>query len=51
MGGSASTFEVVSFNRSPNKLGIKTGRGTVAMSRTNVEKWLSTGATLVSRKR
>lgn len=45
-----SQFEVVHYNRSPNKLGLKwkNGRGqAVAMSRENVEKFISNGATLV----
>lgn len=42
-------FSVVSFNRSPNKMGIRSGGRTVAMSRENVAKYISNGATLVGR--
>ena len=42
-------FSVVSFNRSPNKLGIRSGGRTVAMSRENVAKYISNGARLVGR--
>ena len=42
-------FSVVSFNRSPNKMGRRSGGRTVAMSRENVAKYISNGARLVGR--
>ena len=51
-GALGGTFEVVPYNRSPNKLGIKAGNfRPVAMSRANVEKYLVNGATLMKKKR
>lgn len=47
-----SKFEIVHYNRSPNKMGIRsvgTGRA-VAMSRENVFSWIKNGAILVSQK-
>ena len=54
MGGFTSSgrerFSIVSYNRSPNKMGIRTDRGkTVAMSRENVSKYIANGADLVGR--
>lgn len=45
-----STFQIVHYNRSPNKLGIKGGRNTVALNSTNAAKWIVNGATLIKRK-
>lgn len=43
-------IEIVPYNRSPNKLGIKSGkRQPVAMSRANVESFIFNGATLVRK--
>lgn len=51
IGSSGSQFEIVHFNRSPNKLGLRwsnTGRP-VALSRSNVEKFISNGARLIKQ--
>lgn len=44
-------FEIVHFSRSPNKLGIRSGGRTVALSRSNIEKYIMNGATLVNKNR
>lgn len=50
IGSGGVTFEVVPYNRSPNKLGLAyEGRRPVAMSRANVEKYIAGGATLVRK--
>ena len=51
MSGSGETFEIVHYNRSPNKLGIRSGGRAVAMSRENVARYIMNGATLVNKKR
>lgn len=50
IGSAAESFEVVSYSRSPNKLGIRSGNRTVAMSRANVERYIANGATLRKRR-
>ena len=43
-------FSVVSYGRSPNKMGIRSSSGrTVAMTRENVSSYIANGATLVGR--
>ena len=43
-------FSIVSFGRSPNKMGIRSSSGrTVAMSRENVASYIANGARLVGR--
>ena len=52
IGSGGGTFEVVDYNRSPNKLGLRyEGMRPVAMSRANVEKYIAGGATLMKRGR
>lgn len=51
MSGGGGQFEIVHFNRSPNKLGIRSGGRTVALSRDNVAKFISNGATLIARNK
>lgn len=51
MSGGGERFEIVHFNRSPNKLGIRSGGRTVALSRANIAKYIMNGATLVQKKR
>lgn len=51
MGGGGDRFEIVHFNRSPNKLGIRSGGRTIALSRGNIAKYIMNGATLVSKKK
>ena len=51
VGSGSEDFEIVHFNRSPNKLGIRSGGRTIAMSRANVAKYISNGATLLSNKK
>ena len=53
IGSGSNAFEIVSFRRSPNGLGIKpSGRGnTVALNSTNAAKWISNGVTLVEKKK
>ena len=47
-GGSPSTFKIVDYNRSPNKMGIKSeNRQPVALNTTNAKKYLSTNVKLV----
>ena len=49
-GSGTESFTIVHFNRSPNKLGIKSGGRTVALSTTNATKYLTNGARLIDRK-
>lgn len=49
IGSRGDQFEIVSYNRSPNKLGIRSGGRTVALSRGNVESYIGNGARLVFR--
>lgn len=51
IGSGGEDFEVVHFNRSPNKLGIRSGGRTIALSRANVAKYIANGATLISNKK
>lgn len=52
IGSPGETFEIVSYNRSPNKMGIRTENGRrVALSTANLEKYLNNGATLLKKKR
>ena len=44
-------FEIVHFNRSPNKLGIRSNGRTVALSRENAAKYIQNGVTLVGKKK
>lgn len=44
-------FEIVHFNRSPNKLGIRSGGRTIALSRENAAKYIMNGVTLVHKSR
>lgn len=53
IGSSGAQFEVVPFNRSPNKMGLKwTGSNSrpVALSRANVASFIANGARLMKRK-
>jgi len=53
IGSAGAQFEVVPFNRSPNKLGLKwtgSNRQAVALSRANVAIFIANGAKLVKRK-
>ena len=50
LGGGGEQFEIVHFNRSPNKLGIRSGGRTVALSRSNAVKYIMNGATLIRKK-
>lgn len=52
IGSSGAQFEVVSFNRSPNKMGLRwtgSNRQPVALSRANVASFISNGAKLIKR--
>lgn len=50
IGTPGETFEIVSYNRSPNKMGIKSERGrSVALSTANLEGYLTNGATLLKK--
>ena len=49
-GTSGETFEIVHFNRSPNKLGIRSGRRTIALNSANATKFLTNGARLIKRR-
>lgn len=47
-GGKSETFTIVEYNRSPNKMGIKSGnRRPVAFNTTNAKKYLATNVKLV----
>lgn len=51
VGSSGSTFEIVQYNRSPNKMGIKDGSGRpVALSSTNLVGYIKNGAHLIAQK-
>lgn len=46
-------FEIVNYNRSPNKMGLKwsgSNRQAVALSSTNLDGFLMNGATLIKKK-
>ena len=50
VGSGSAQFEVVDYNRSPNKLGIRGVNGNrqpVALNSANAKKWISNGATLI----
>lgn len=51
--GGNSELKIVPFNRSPNKMGLKIGdRGnTLALNRSNVEKFIFGGAKLIRKER
>lgn len=50
--GDTPEIEIVPYNSSPNKMGIKSGNyRPVAMSRANVERYIANGATLVRKSR
>ena len=47
-GGKSETFTIVKYNRSPNKMGIKSGNWRpVALNTTNAKKYLATNVKLV----
>ena len=48
-GSSGNTFEVVEYRRSPNKMGIRSGGRTVAMTRDNVISFIGNGAKRVKK--
>ncbi len=49
-GSSGAEIEIVHYNRSPNKLGIRSGQNrVVALSNVNVEKYIRNGARLIKR--
>lgn len=53
IGSSGAQFEVVAFNRSPNKMGLRWTGGNsrpVALSRANVASFIANGARLIKRK-
>lgn len=50
MSGGGEQFEIVRFNRSPNKLGIRSNGRTIALSRSNAAKYIMNGATLIRKK-
>lgn len=49
-GSGSGDFEIVHFNRSPNKMGIKSGNRTVALTSTNVSKFIQNGARRIKKK-
>ena len=51
MSGGGDSFEIVHFNRSPNKLGIRSGGRTIALSRANISKYIMNGATLIRKSK
>lgn len=51
VGSSGGGFEIVPYNRSPNKLGIRSGGRTVALSRTNAAAHIKNGVTLIPKSK
>lgn len=51
VGSSGSEFEIVSYRRSPNGKGIRSGRRTVALTSANIVEYIKNGARLVHRGR
>lgn len=49
VGSVGASFEIVSYNRSPNKMGIRQGNWTVALNNANIVEFIKNGAALVKR--
>lgn len=47
----AKQIKIVHFNRSPNKLGIRGNGRTVALCRSNVEKYIKNSAAFIGKKK